>query len=704
MEHRPDSPRAEIGAPRPWHRRVRSRLARVLSRRVAARGLRRAGTRVIARLLPSGLRTRLLLLILFAVLPSLAITIHLAMIERASALRIAAWEALDLARVAASEQGQVLQAARELLVGMMETRALQDRSPRASRLLFARVLEEHPPFTTLAAADPWDRVFASDSPGGASADVAGTSWFRLAASTGRFAVGEYEVDPRTRRGTITCASPIRDRKGRLRAVVFAHLDLDSLDRRAAGLALPPGAEWVTLDRRGTVIASAPDPARWVSRPFPRTRTARVRVSPGRELSEMLGFDRVTRLYAFEPLASVPDRALRVGVGLPRGALFGEADRALRRSLLLLALLGGLVLLVAWRGAHHVVLRRVEALVRATRALRAGDHTARTGIPYGAGELSQLSRAFDEMAAALERRRREHRREMRALRESGRRLRAVLETALDGIVAVDDSGAIVEFNPAAERMFGRTRSEVVGASIVDLLIAPRQRETFRRALLERGEAGQGVRTELHAIRADGSEFPIEISVSPAYLVGRRRLLTLSVRDISDHKRHEQALRMLSMVDELTRLYNRRGFLTFAEQQLRMAQRSGSPVWLMFADVDDFKQINDRHGHDEGDRALQEVARLMREVFRRSDVIARFGGDEFVVLAVETSRPGAERLAMRLQQHLEARGRAGDKPYALSVSIGRAFYDPARPCSIEELIKRADARMYDQKQRRRPVFSA
>jgi diguanylate cyclase (GGDEF)-like protein len=159
--------------------------------------------------------------------------------------------------------------------------------------------------------------------------------------------------------------------------------------------------------------------------------------------------------------------------------------------------------------------------------------------------------------------------------------------------------------------------------------------------------------------------------------------------------EEELRALLLVDELTGLYNRRGFLTLGQQQLRMANRMKRRMLLLFGDYNGLKEINDTFGHPEGDRALIEVAGVLQETFRESDIIARIAGDEFVVLALETVDDSAEILATRLQKNVATRNARGDLRYKLSLSVGVACYDPNAPCSIDELVARADRLMYERK---------
>jgi len=177
------------------------------------------------------------------------------------------------------------------------------------------------------------------------------------------------------------------------------------------------------------------------------------------------------------------------------------------------------------------------------------------------------------------------------------------------------------------------------------------------------------------------------------------VSTQVAQAIERKRMEEEIRSLSLTDELTGLYNRRGFTLLAEQEVKLAHRFKRSVLLFFGDVDGLKVINDTHGHAQGDLALKEVSAILKETFREADIPARFGGDEFVVLAVDASIESAEIVTNRLQADLDARNQRGDRPYQLTLSMGIAQYDPEAPCTVSELIVQADGLMYQQKQARK-----
>ena len=178
-----------------------------------------------------------------------------------------------------------------------------------------------------------------------------------------------------------------------------------------------------------------------------------------------------------------------------------------------------------------------------------------------------------------------------------------------------------------------------------------------------------------------------------------LLSRAIRYAIERNRMRQELRSLSLVDELTGLYNRRGFSVLAEQQLKIARRTRRGFLIFFIDMDGLKQINDTHGHAEGDRAIAQAAAIIREAFRDSDIIARLAGDEFAVLAVEADTGSAQRPVLEVQDLLKEANSRKEHPYEISLSLGvsRATHDT--PLSIEELVHQADAAMYDEKRNKR-----
>jgi diguanylate cyclase (GGDEF)-like protein/PAS domain S-box-containing protein len=177
------------------------------------------------------------------------------------------------------------------------------------------------------------------------------------------------------------------------------------------------------------------------------------------------------------------------------------------------------------------------------------------------------------------------------------------------------------------------------------------------------------------------------------------VSTQVAQAIERKRMEEEIHSLSLTDELTGLYNRRGFTLLADHEVKLARREKRDMLLMFGDVDGLKTINDTFGHAQGDRALQEVSTLLKNSFREADILARYGGDEFIALAVDAALENAEILSERIQAALQAHNQEADRTYTMSLSTGMVCYDPETASTISEMIAQADAQMYSEKQARR-----
>ena len=171
-------------------------------------------------------------------------------------------------------------------------------------------------------------------------------------------------------------------------------------------------------------------------------------------------------------------------------------------------------------------------------------------------------------------------------------------------------------------------------------------------------------------------------------------------INSNKRMAAELSTLSITDHLTGLYNRRGFITLAEQHLKLAERTKKmEMLLLFADLDKMKSINDLLGHEKGNKALIEVASILKEVFRESDIIARVGGDEYAVLAIGATMNEWIVIESRLQYQIDLHNAIENRDYNISLSFGIASSDLENHYSIDELMSRADTLMYEQKRSKR-----
>ncbi len=290
-----------------------------------------------------------------------------------------------------------------------------------------------------------------------------------------------------------------------------------------------------------------------------------------------------------------------------------------------------------------------------------------------------------------------------LKECSGRSRTILEQIQEGYYEVDLAGNYTFFTLPHARILGYNPEELMNMNYRQYMDRDNARKVFLvyNEVYRTGISMKHVAWEL--IKKDGSRIFVETSVtlmkdSSGTPIGFQGI----VRDITGRKRMEEEIKRLSITDPLTGLYNRRGFLTLAGRQLKISERLKRSVILLFADLDDLKSINDTHGHRKGDEALIETAAIFAEVFRESDVIARMGGDEFAILALETSswpRDTPAVLTDRLQKCIDRHNDRENRDYTISMSIGIVFRDHDTPCCIEELMSQADALMYEQKRSKR-----
>jgi diguanylate cyclase (GGDEF)-like protein len=196
-------------------------------------------------------------------------------------------------------------------------------------------------------------------------------------------------------------------------------------------------------------------------------------------------------------------------------------------------------------------------------------------------------------------------------------------------------------------------------------------------------------------------PVEERERRIYTIFAKRLEEIfsMVEAITERNRLESSLRKMALTDDLTKLYNRRGFFLLGEQYLELSKRLRRNSILLYIDVDNMKWINDNLGHSEGDRALMEVASILRKTSRKSDVLARIGGDEFALLGLETGSNSYNALIERIKEKIEYRNRRRSLPYRLSLSIGVAICDPNNPSSLKALLEEADKNMYEEKRRKK-----
>jgi diguanylate cyclase (GGDEF)-like protein/PAS domain S-box-containing protein len=289
---------------------------------------------------------------------------------------------------------------------------------------------------------------------------------------------------------------------------------------------------------------------------------------------------------------------------------------------------------------------------------------------------------------------------KALVESEEHFRNAFDYAAIGMALVSPDGDWLRVN--------RSLSEIVGYSEAELLVSNFQ------AITHHNDLGQDL-AEMYRMLSDeilicqlekryihklGHDVWVSSSASLVRdAQGNPLHFIFQIQDVTERKRAEAAIQTLSLADELTGLYNRRGFVAFCEQHVNSVHRTNKGLAIVYADLDGLKQINDSFGHKEGDRALTKSAELLKETFRSSDVLGRWGGDEFTVLAALDPEGTVETLVSRLEKKFETYNALNLVPYKLSLSIGVAELKSDGTQSMEDLMARADAAMYENKRRKK-----
>ncbi len=351
----------------------------------------------------TSLRVRLFLLIVLAVLPALGFIVYSDLEQRQLAAVQAQEDTLRLAQLAADEQAQLISAAHQFLIAVSQLPAVRDGDASACTMLFANLLTHYPAYANLGAQRPNGDTFCSAAPLPHPLNVASFAWFQRLIHNRGFTVGEFQQSVLSPDRILVLGYPVLDEANELRAVVSLSITLNRLNQLAARLHLPAGSTLTAVDRNGTIIVRYPDPQHWLGQTLPEAPLIKAVLTTGEGTAQIPGVDGVERLYAFTQVREAADVVMYVSIGIPTQVAFAAAQRRLSRDLTALGVVTFLVLAAAWVGGDRIVLRPVHVLLRVTQQLRAGDLTARSGLPEGLGEFDQLVMAFDDMAEALDHR-------------------------------------------------------------------------------------------------------------------------------------------------------------------------------------------------------------------------------------------------------------------------------------------------------------
>ncbi len=399
---------------------------------------------------------------------------------------------------------------------------------------------------------------------------------------------------------------------------------------------------------------------------------------------------VRGIDSFVAAAFIPELGWTVMTVLPHEEFMRQVKKLRVSFIILFVIFFVLASILSYILANGITMP-LARLSRAARAIAQGNLSEIIDIK-SRDEIGKLISSFNIMTRNLQ--------ETTISRDY---FNTIVSSMQESLIVLGRDGRIETINNSTIVMLGYEKPELTGKPLEFILKKDEAAASCPFSNLDEGEILR--ECELIYLTKWGREIPVHFSASPmkdgkgevygivclAINISRRKKMETALRQ------SEAKLREIAITDELTSLLNRRGFMTMATKQLQMARRQEGNVFLMFADVDNLKWVNDHLGHHAGDQVLMECADLLRSTFRDSDTIARLGGDEFAVLLID---PADEKSVInRLEKNLRAKNSGGQRSYELSLSIGVVRYDPENPSSIEELMNRADNLMYECKQQKK-----
>jgi signal transduction histidine kinase/ActR/RegA family two-component response regulator len=366
----------------------------------------------------NSLRSRLILLVALAIAPIAVMTVIGGVREREHAIEVAQENLQRLTNLAAANEAQSIEGARQILRDVASIPDLTGDQQHCSRLL-ANLQQQNPDYANFGLIQLNGDVTCSAVPSATLINLADRSHFRRAVHLRRFVAGGYVFGRVIQKHTVNLTYPLLGEGNQVKAVVFAALDLTKLDRFVADITLPPDSLLLTADSEGRIISRKPSPEQWFGKMvWPEMRSA-MAGEPGKPVL-LTGPDGIERLHRFARVGNNGLSDYTVTIGIPVEDITAVARHDQRLDLLALAATLLLALLAAWFVGDVLVLRRVKRLAITANRIASGTLEARSGISYGNEEISELARALDAMAAALQDKELQHLNAERLLRLADQR--------------------------------------------------------------------------------------------------------------------------------------------------------------------------------------------------------------------------------------------------------------------------------------------
>ena len=473
------------------------------------------------------LLSRLFVLVAVALLPAIAIQAYNELELRRDRRVEVQTDALNVAKLAAAEQQQVVQGIRQVLITLSELPAIKAGDSKACNAYLAGVKQRFPEFLTFIVTDLNGVAFCDSRTGHNHVDVSSRAYFASASKTGAFTVGVYSIGLSIPRKVIQFVLPYYGDDGRMRGVIIAPLGLEWLANHIARKGAPEGAALAIADRDGTYLARFPDNGRFAGLKMPDWVNHKVRHL---DTADVIDLDGVERIVGY---AALPEESggLVVTFGLNKALAFTEMQYRTQRGILLIILSTSLVLALTWFGATRFIHRPLGQLVDAANQWRLGKYTRRVRI-QGNDEIGRVAAAFNAMADALEHREQELSAAKETAEQAAVRITTIFESTTDGVVITDREGRINYGNGPALKKFAEVRG-LVGTTVSDLFAGnPEFIDRIKKSFLDQRQVSFEMFWERTRIWYAVNVFPNPQGIA------------IHFRDITEHKQAVETRRAIA----------------------------------------------------------------------------------------------------------------------------------------------------------------
>ena len=643
-----------------------------------------------------GIKQRLLILVLLAVAPLVALIVWDAAADRRATIVQAGAAAQQSARIAALRQAGVLNEAMTLTETMRSIPTITIEGGDACREQLRRLRAKHPSLNNIGVLRA-DGVIVCHSLLNAPKKVLfpGVLDEALRKGAPEIYVSHFLQGPVSGRPEILVARPLLSAAGTKSGIVYVSIDLQAFSELADRISGHDKRVLMVIERdTGTVLARSAASGLRLGASFPDdTLLQAMRDSPsgGHVVGNLNG---ASEVFGFAPLPGAETSGAMVVVGAPRDHVLANVNRQTLRSFAFALAAVTFAICTAWLLGYLSQVRPARQLAKTAERIGEGDLNARAALePWQAPEFRRLADTLDEMAERLQL-------TNEAFKASEARYKLLAENTADVVTHIDSSGVRTYASPSCQALLGYSPRDLIGGDPIDLA-HPHDRPQLAMMLEALQLGAEFPALQYRARKRDGTYVWVEIM---GRALGGNRGAMLSLRDVSRRKsaedRLEEAnrnLQMLASTDGLTGLANRRSFDKALKRELARCGRDGLPLALLLVDVDHFKRYNDSYGHQEGDECLKRLSHLLRGMARRpGDVAARYGGEEFAVILPNTAADGGLHFAESLRTSVEQLNISHCRSsYGIvTVSIGIACETPLSGAD-SAILQHADAALYSAK---------